>query len=288
MPRTTPAPPIPLVVATRERDCREALLVLRAVGIEASVGPLEGGGNAVWVTPQDAERAATELLRYRKENAEWPPRDVPFQALSPGGWGALVYALLLTAFAWLQEGHALGVDWTLRGASDAAAITAGEWWRAMTSLTLHADVAHLAGNLTFGALFGVLLAQSVGTGRAWLGTLLAGWLGNLANAYLQPPEHVSIGASTAVFGSIGMLAVAEWRRRGKGREARLRRWAPIVGGLVLLGFLGTSGENTDVPAHVTGLLAGMAMGLVFTPQAGRAHGAAALALLAIAWTLALA
>jgi hypothetical protein len=44
------------------------------------------------------------------------------------------------------------------------------------------------------------------------------------------------------------------------RRSRLRRWVPPVIGAVFLGLLGTSGERTDVMAHLTGVVAGMAMG----------------------------
>ena len=41
-------------------------------------------------------------------------------------------------------------------------------WRAVTALTLHSDLAHLAGNAFFGGVFGVLLAQILGGGLAWI------------------------------------------------------------------------------------------------------------------------
>ena len=41
-----------------------------------------------------------------------------------------------------------------------------------------------------------------------------------------------------------------------------RRWAPLVGGVILLGYLGGGGENTDVLAHVTGFFAGTALGFL--------------------------
>jgi membrane associated rhomboid family serine protease len=38
----------------------------------------------------------------------------------------------------------------------------------VTALGLHLDLLHLAGNLAFGTVFGVMLAQSIGFGLAWL------------------------------------------------------------------------------------------------------------------------
>jgi drug/metabolite transporter (DMT)-like permease len=41
----------------------------------------------------------------------------------------------------------------------------------------------------------------------WLLILLTGVFGNLVNASLQLPGHIAIGASTAVFGAIGLIAL---------------------------------------------------------------------------------
>ena len=41
-----------------------------------------------------------------------------------------------------------------------------------------------------------------------------------------------------------------------------RRWTPVVGAVVLLAWLGTGDERTDIVAHLTGFLAGFAIGAV--------------------------
>ena len=40
----------------------------------------------------------------------------------------------------------------------------GEWWRAVTALTLHGGLSHIAGNLVFGVMFAVLASHSLGVG----------------------------------------------------------------------------------------------------------------------------
>jgi membrane associated rhomboid family serine protease len=86
----------------------------------------------------------------------------------------------------------------------------------------------------------------------------AGAGGNILNALIRPPLHTSIGASTAVFAAIGLLAALQ-QRRGR-RSDGLHNWAPLAGGVMLLTFLGLSGEQTDVLAHVFGFLAGLGLG----------------------------
>jgi len=170
--------------------------------------------------------------------------------------------------------------WTDRGAAASDGILHGQWWRAITALTLHTDVSHVIGNLLFGGVFGWILARSVGAGFAWAGFVLAGAIGNLLNAALQPPDHVSIGASTGVFGALGIQVAFEWIRRRETGATRWRTWLPIAMGLALFLWLGTGGgsfsvtdtareterklaeitSRVDVMAHVTGAGAGLLIG----------------------------
>lgn len=206
-------------------------------------------------------------------------------------WGiaaAAVYAAVLAVF-WRGGAYEAG-------RADAAAIRAGAWWRAVTALTLHADLPHIAGNLLFGSIFGVMLAESVGFGVAWLGFVLTGALGNLANAWIQPPTHLAVGASTGIFGMLGMQVAFDAIRR-RASLGTIRRWAPFVVGAGMLAWLGGGrpGEPIDVGAHVLGFLSGIVLGTLLGRPALRiprtaavqgAIGIAAIALVAATWYLA--
>jgi hypothetical protein len=65
-----------------------------------------------------------------------------------------------------------------------------------------------------------------------------------------------------VFAALGLLAAYLWTGKQLIRDSWARRWAPVVGAVVLLAWLGTGGERTDIVAHLTGFLAGFAMGAV--------------------------
>jgi membrane associated rhomboid family serine protease len=164
----------------------------------------------------------------------------------------------------------------------------------VTALTLHADGPHLLNNLIFGALFGILLSQELGRGLTWFSILLAGAAGNALNAWLHDPDHASVGASTGIFGAIGMLVMLQWRHRERSQHL-LRRWTPPIVGAILLGYLGTAGARTDVLAHVVGMLSGVVVGLFYSalprrrPAGGMQAllGGAALLILLAAWAFAL-
>lgn len=247
-----------------------------------------------------AEAARAELHDYESEDVVRAPRE-ELPPIPPGALpSAVFYALVIVGGFLLQRGEAFGLPWWEAGTNDAGQVLDGQWWRAATALTLHTDLAHLAGNLIFGATFGVLFAQMVGSGVAWSAAFGAGFLGNLVNAWFQGEGHRSVGASTAVFGVLGCLVAYEWRRRSLYGGSLYRRIAPPVFGLVLLFWLGVGGERTDVGAHVWGMLLGCLLGGLigaalslrrtvapWPPVVQAAAGAATLAALAGAWVLAL-
>ncbi|MEM1436156.1 MAG: rhomboid family intramembrane serine protease [Pseudomonadota bacterium] len=235
----------------------DAAFVLLALGIEHEVTPSPEGWH-LWVPLTEADRATTELARYWRENRHVASRVRPRRAVESGLIGALCYLITLCAIPWLQDGSA--TPYRSLGALAVDALREGEWWRTVTALTLHADLAHLASNALFGVFFGTLLARQLGSGIAWLAVLGAGTMGNLINALLREPGFVSIGASTAVFGAIGALGAVSWLA-GYYRNTDWRRAvAPLFAGFTLFAFTGTAGLQTDVLAHFTGLLSGFALG----------------------------
>ena len=142
----------------------------------------------------------------------------------------------------------------------------------MTALTLHADVAHVLSNGIAAALFLSAVSSIVGAGLGGALVLLAGAGGNLVNALLHGSAHVSVGASTAVFGAIGLLGSLGLARRRRSALSRWRAWLPVAAALALLGMLGSSGQRVDIWAHLFGLLVGAALGIIIGLLAPRAPG----------------
>jgi membrane associated rhomboid family serine protease len=273
--------------------CEERGFVLHAVGIPSQVVWL-GRAWALVVPAAQQAAALAHLEQYEREN---PPRRRPMapEPLHRGAWlGSAVYAAVLLLVGYLAGGLALDADWLDAGALVAGATRAGEFWRAVTALTLHLDVGHLLANLGFGVVFGLLAGQLLGPGVAWASVLVAAGAANLLNAFVQPELHSSVGASTAVFATLGLLAAYAWRRRRDPGDRWAYRWAPLVAGVILLGITGAGGERTDVLAHLTGFAMGVLAGIVHAtwcvprgPLAQWVSGALAVAALALAWGIAL-
>jgi membrane associated rhomboid family serine protease len=237
----------------------EWALVLASAGIEARIRPT-GHGFGLEVASEDASRAATVLETWQAENPP-PPRVRPWPLWTGDVSAGLLVPLLLAGFFWWTGPRNPAVAWFAAGSADAARILAGEWWRTVTALTLHADAAHAAGNALTGALFLTAACRLLGPGAALSLALAAGAGGNAVNAWVHGDGHVSVGASTAVFGAVGLLGGAGVvRRRRLGTTGR-HAWVPVAASVGLLAMLGASGDDVDIWAHLFGLASGAVLGL---------------------------
>ncbi len=146
------------------------------------------------------------------------------------------------------------------GAS-ASSILNGETDRTVTALMIHANSVHLAGNMASLALF----LRSYAVFRDLASALFAYWpqapwpSRNRSSLRLRP---LSIGASTAVFGAIGILIANETFSRFRASKQRFRAWLPLGGGICLLGLF-SQGEHTDILAHLFGMGSGITIGCIF-------------------------
>jgi membrane associated rhomboid family serine protease len=251
--------------STDVRAIKELVLVLEARGIPSEARMVDRTWY-LFVPSGVATGARAELRAYARENARPRGGERALAAIGNGWIGVLVYGIVLLVVAILAAEQAFDANWMVAGRADAQAIRAGDWWRVVTALTLHADLGHLAGNLVFGGFFGFFVAQYLGNGLGWGAILLAGALGNAINALVQPGRHLSIGASTAVFAALGILVALVWRR-GYLRDTPWRvRFAPVFAGIALLAYTGTAGENTDLGAHLFGFMSGVCAGLAISGE----------------------
>ncbi len=288
---TTPMRP----TTPSRREADDWALVLIAEGIESKVVRVEAGFS-VRVAESDAAAVREILDSWRSERIERSRR----LALPPARGATALETTLAYAFALTMLAFHLGLEasgrWTNfidLGKSQAALVLEGQWWRLLTALTLHADLTHVLGNTLFGGFFLSAVAGRLGVGIAVLAFVVTGTLGNLANALYYGSAHNSIGASTGVFGLVGVLAgLAAWQRHQTALPGR-GAWVALGAALAIVAMLGSGGGRVDFSAHLFGLAAGGLTGLLIAaPIAGRPRpnpfvqglaAATALAMILVAW-----
>lgn len=280
--------------SSNRQSCSDRALVLSAARIPHQM--IDDGASAVLLVPAERSADAVEQLRlYDDENPPVVPKvrkRVSYQDAVPGVIG---YFLVVCLVGGLAGYSYFGYDWFAAGRVDGTLIRDGEWWRTITALTLHSGARHLVGNLVFGIFFGIFAGRLLGSGVAWLAIVVAGAMGNAANTLLLESTHRSIGASTAVFAALGLVAGFVWRGQLMAQDRWSYRYGPIVGGLALLMFTGTGGPDTDIGAHLLGFVCGFGTGMLLTvlgpvPTDFRRQAVAgfiALAIIVSAWFVAL-
>ena len=204
----------------------------------------------------------------------------------------LLFALLWAAYLWastrpedarrlwlmdwgaLTGGEAIARTWDALWAQD-------HWLRLFSALFLHADWAHLLGNLVFLLIFGLPAERVMGAGRFLVLFLLGGAVANLAAVLLiGGPDRLVIGASGAVSAVIGAyLALFPRAKLGVVLPLGLflqfvRTPAPLLIGLwallqVVFAYIGPSFGAVAWAAHIAGFAFGVAFALVVRAAVAR-------------------
>ena len=217
----------------------------------------------ILVNDTEHEKAINTIEQYLKENRDFHQTDEPpcheYRKTFTGLW---VSAILLASHVAITTGNDSEVFVRTYGAS-AFHILRGELYRSVTALMIHANAMHLAGNMLGIAIFGTAVCTITGWGVGWFMILATGVLGNLMNAVLYKTGHLSIGASTAVFGAVGILAAHQFFKKFRLPGRRIKAWLPLGAGLAILSMLGSGGEHTDLTAHLFGFMAGLILGAFY-------------------------
>lgn len=273
---------------------RDASLVLLAVKIahrvdmNATASPW-----SLMVPPEQQSRAHHELTSYWQENSKPPPTRTHVPFVDSGWLGVLGFLAVIWAVPALQGFS----DGTLvdAGVLHSESVRQGEWWRAITALTLHGGLEHILSNSLFGGLFGFFVARYLGSGVGWLAILGCATLANLINAYIHPDGFRALGASTANFAALGLAPTLLWRKGAFRQQDWRRSVAPLFAAIAMLAFTGFGSERVDIGGHVFGFVAGVCAGLQLSridfaqiPQARQQQsGILAMGLVAFSWILAL-
>ncbi|MEV0689210.1 rhomboid family intramembrane serine protease [Streptomyces sp. NPDC050388] len=135
----------------------------------------------------------------------------------------------------------------------AEGVAEGEWYRLVTSMFTHEAIWHILFNMLALWWLGGPLEQALGRTRYLALYLISGLAGGALTYLLVPGTTASLGASGAIFGLFGAMAVLVRRLNYDIR--------PIIVLLVInLAFTFSPGFNIAWQAHIGGLVAGVAIG----------------------------
>jgi len=219
----------------------------------------------VWVEQSHYDRALESIELYFKENRKAHPDFIEknIEIKKDTILSGVIVAIFLLFWYILVQNSGDAKEIINRFAASAVKILDGEYYRSVTALMLHKDEVHLVGNMTGLFIFGTALCSVTGWGTGWLMILISGVTGNLLNAFMYESAHVSIGASTAVFGAVGILAGYQGFKNKRTPKRLKSAWVPIACGLALLGLLGSGGAETDIMAHLFGFFCGILLGSLY-------------------------
>ncbi|MGW4898522.1 rhomboid family intramembrane serine protease [Kitasatospora sp. NPDC004240] len=138
-----------------------------------------------------------------------------------------------------------------------------EWYRLLTAMFLHQQWWHILSNMVALVVIGPLLERELGRLRFLALYLVSGLVGGALAFLVNGGFMESLGASGAVFGLFGAIAVM---------FRRTRQWlAPVIALLVFNLVVTFSVPGIDKMAHLGGLAAGLLLGvgLMYAPRGHR-------------------
>ncbi len=140
----------------------------------------------------------------------------------------------------------------------------GGWYRLVTAMFLHASLIHIGFNMYILWWAGSQVEGYLGRTR-FIGLYFVAGLAGSAGALLQAPNVPGLGASGAVFGILGAMALIEWQATGRLSGQAM----PLIVINLVLGFVIS---NISWGAHIGGLVGGVLVTLGYAHwRGGRAQ-----------------
>ena len=147
-------------------------------------------------------------------------------------------------------------DVLLRLGAKSPYILMGQWWRLVTAIFLHAGLMHIGLNLWCLFDLGPEVESLFSTPKFIVFYLVTGVAGFVLSLWWSP-FGMSVGASGAILGLIGILIGASFHHGHLGKEYRGQLWRWVIY-IAIFGLL----FPVDNAAHFGGLIAGLLLGYV--------------------------
>ncbi|MBS1964282.1 MAG: rhomboid family intramembrane serine protease [Chloroflexi bacterium SZAS-1] len=150
------------------------------------------------------------------------------------------------------------------GQKENQTISDGQYYRFLTSMFLHSGLLHIGFNAWALYVLGPESERIYGTPRFLILYFLAGLAGGVAS-YLRSP-YPAVGASGAIFGLIGGLAIFYYVSRKLLGEISRQQLGSLITVIMINLFIGFSTPRIDNYAHIGGLIGGALVGWLLAPR----------------------
>ena len=140
-----------------------------------------------------------------------------------------------------------------------------EYYRVITYMFMHGSLSHLFSNMVVLLFVGSTVEKIIGSGKYLINYLCSGFVAGLVSIYYNVWLYnntvgsakvlvVSVGASGAIFGTVGALFWLVLANRGRIEGISTRRMILFI---VLSVYEGFTASGIDNAAHIGGLLFGI-------------------------------
>lgn len=200
------------------------------------------------------QRLEKEKIQYEEEN----PAEELKQFVTPANMMIIAVNSILfviSQFVFPDLTDAWASEWS-------AILLDHEIYRLFTAMFIHFDLEHLLSNMLVLSLTGSFVERYVGSLPYTCAYLVCGLAGNMISFYFNVGNAsiiFSAGASGAIYGVLGMLAVILWKTKGRINGIQGPGLVLFVIGMV---FHSYQAEGIDNLAHLGGLAAGVIAGIL--------------------------
>jgi len=161
--------------------------------------------------------------------------------------------ILIFGYDYLMTGGQLIVGYGLYE----PAVERGEWYRLLSSMFLHGNLQHLAGNMISLYFYGNVSERALGHVRFLLLYVLGGLLGSLFVVSVESiigHYALTIGASGAIFAVLGSILIVAWRRKYLVRGISAKR--VLIASIFSLAS-GIGVQGVSFTGHLGGFIGGV-------------------------------
>lgn len=177
-------------------------------------------------------------------------------------YGFFLACMVMFILNMMRKSAAGTEEFDIFGWRSAYEVWGGDWWALISTVFVHLEIFHVAFNLYWLWILGVVLERTIGAWRYFFFFLIAGFVSSAMQMWLG--GGVGIGASGALYGIFGFMWIARYEVREFGEILGLRPWHILLIWLFICLPLDWSGVmSIGNFAHFSGMAVGILCGAIY-------------------------